>query len=92
MGETVIPVNAVQPSATWKRVIAWILDFFTVFFVVGMLIAKFTGETTEGGFSLNGGSAVVLFAIIIAYFVIGRRFAGGTLWDRIFRIRRPQPN
>jgi hypothetical protein len=47
MGETVTPVNAIQPSATWKRVLAWMLDFFTVFFVVGMVIAQFTGETTK---------------------------------------------
>ena len=80
------------PAKTWKRVLAAILDFFTVFIAGGMVIAKFTNETTDSGFALNGGSAFLLFGIIIAYFVIGRRFAGGTLWDRIFRIARPQPN
>jgi hypothetical protein len=45
----------------------------------------------DGGFTLNGWPAVVWFALIVAYFFIGRRYAGGTLWDRVFGIRRPQP-
>jgi hypothetical protein len=81
-----------KPAAVWKRVVAAILDFFTAFFVFGWLIAKYTGETTESGFDLQGGPAIALFVLIVAYFFIGRRHAGGTLWDRIFRIGRPQPN
>jgi hypothetical protein len=72
-------------------VVAAILDFFTIFFVAGYVIAKATGETTPGGFSLNGASAIVLFVVVVAYFWIGRKYAGGTLWDRILRIGRPQP-
>jgi len=83
--------DPVQPAATWKRVLAVILDFFTVFFGFGMAIAKYTGDTTENGFKLDGAPAIVLFVLIGAYFFIGRRYAGGTLWDRIFRIARPQP-
>jgi hypothetical protein len=82
----------VKPAAVWKRVVAAILDFFTAFFVFGWLIAKLTGETTESGFALQGGPAIALFVLVVAYFFIGRRYAGGTLWDRIFRIGRPQPN
>jgi hypothetical protein len=78
-------------AATWKRVVAAILDFFTIFFVAGYVIANVTGETTEGGFSLNGASALVLLVVIVAYFWIGRKYAGGTLWDRMLRIGRPQP-
>ena len=77
--------------AVWKRVTAAILDFLTVFFVFGWAIGKLTGNTTESGFKLQGGPAIVLFILIVAYFFIGRRYAGGTLWDRIFRIGRPQP-
>jgi hypothetical protein len=83
--------DPVQPAATWKRVLAAILDFFTAFFGFGMAIAKYTGDTTENGFKLDGMPALVLFALMVAYFFIGRRYAGGTLWDRIFRIARPQP-
>ncbi len=43
--------------------------------------------TTDDGFNLTGWPALVMFALIIAYFWIGRRLAG----DRIFRIGRPQP-
>ena len=72
---------------TWRKVVAAILDFLTVFFGLGYLIALVTGETTEGGFSLDGLSALVLFAVIIAYFWVLPRF-GGTVWQRILRTRR----
>jgi hypothetical protein len=35
--------------------------------------------------------ALVLFALIAVYFYVCRRHLGGTLWDRILRIARPQP-
>lgn len=81
----------IKRAAVWKRVTAAVLDFFTVFFVGGMVIGKITGMTTPEGFSLQGAPALMLFALIGVYFFVGRRYAGGTLWDRIFRIRRPQP-
>ena len=82
----------VQAAPTWKRVLASILDFLTIFIIGGIAIGKATGETTQGGFNLSGVPALVLFVVIIAYFYVGRRHAGGTIWDRIFGIRRPQPN
>ncbi len=71
---------------TWRKVLAAILDFFTVFLVAGYLIAVVTGETTDGGFSLDGLSALILFAIVIAYFWLLPKY-GGTLWQRILRTR-----
>ncbi|WP_417589354.1 hypothetical protein [Pararhodobacter oceanensis] len=68
--------------STWRIVLAAVLDFLTVFLLGGFVIAALTGNTTEGGFSLNGWPAVVLLALIVAYFVIGKRL-GGTLWKRI---------
>jgi hypothetical protein len=85
-------MEPVAPAATWKRVTASILDFLTVFFVGGYLIASLTGSKTSSGFKLDGWPALVLFALVALYFVIGRRFAGGTLWDRAFGIGRPQPH
>jgi RDD family len=82
----------VRPAPVWKRVTAAMLDFLTAFFLFGWVIAEVTGQTTENGFNLQGAPAFVLFALLVAYFFIGRRYAGGTLWDRIFGIRRPQPN
>ncbi len=80
-----------EPAAIWKRVVASILDFLTVFFVGGYVIGGLTGDTTSEGFQLSGWPALLLFAIIVVYFYVGRRRLGGTLWDRIFRISRPQP-
>jgi hypothetical protein len=79
------------PAATWKRAVAALLDFLTVFISGGYLIGLSTGSLTADGFNLTGASALLLFAVLAAYFFVGRRFAGGTLWDRVFRIARPQP-
>jgi hypothetical protein len=88
---TMTEQTQIQPAPVWKRVLAVILDFLTVFFVVGWIIGWATGNATTTGFSLNGAPALVLFALIAVYFFVGRRFAGGTLWDRILGIGRPQP-
>ena len=80
-----------KAAPVWKRVLAVILDFLTAFFAFGMAIASVTGDTTSGGFNLSGLPAVVLFVLVAAYFFIGRRYLGGTLWDRILGIGRPQP-
>jgi hypothetical protein len=81
----------IQPVPVWKRGLAATLDFFTAFFVFGWVIGRFTGNTTQEGFKLDGGPAILLFVVMVAYFLLGRRYAGGTLWDRILRIGRPQP-
>jgi hypothetical protein len=83
--------NTIQAAPVWKRGLAATLDFFTVFFGFGWAIGYFTGHTTENGFNLDGGPALLMLALIVAYFFIGRRYAGGTLWDRILGIGRPQP-
>lgn len=71
--------------ATWKVVLAAILDFLVVFLVGGYLVAALTGGTTEGGFELNGWPALVLFALIVLYFW-GMKRIGGTLFQRLFGI------
>ncbi|MDU8926041.1 hypothetical protein RXV86_01450 [Alisedimentitalea sp. MJ-SS2] len=75
-----------EKKATWKVVVAFILDLFTSFFVFGYLIALITGDTTEGGFQLNGLPALILFAAVIAYMVLMPRF-GGRLWQRVFGVQ-----
>jgi hypothetical protein len=80
-----------QRAPLWKRVIAPILDFFFAFAAFGMTIGYFTGQTTSRGFNLTGWPALLLFALVIAYFFVGRRYLGDTLWDRIFGVARPQP-
>lgn len=76
----------------WRRVVAAILDALTAFFVFGYLVGAATGGLTEGGFKLEGGPALLLFAFVVAYFFIGRRFLGGTLWQYILGVRRRSPS
>lgn len=78
------PVVA-RPVATWRVMLAAILDSLTAFVLFGYLVAKATGNTTEGGFKLNGMPALALFALVIVYFVVGNR-TGGTLWKRILGV------
>jgi hypothetical protein len=70
-----------------RRVIAAILDFITVFFVGGFAIGWATGRAKAGEFSLEGPTALALFALIAIYFFVGTRYLGGTLWQRILRTR-----
>jgi hypothetical protein len=72
-----------KPASTWRKVFAGIFDFLTIFFLAGYVIAYATGGRTNDGFKLEGAPAFGLFAVIIVYFVVGRRYAGGTLWQRI---------
>jgi len=71
----------------FKKIIAGILDAVTSFGGFGYLIAKFTGDVNESGFQLNGLPAIILFALVIAYFVIGHK-TGGTIWQRIFGTKK----
>jgi hypothetical protein len=83
--------DPIKPEPVWKRGLAATLDFFTAFALFGWLIAYFTGSITDNGFNLTGGPALLFLVVMAAYFFVGRRYAGGTLWDRILRIGRPQP-
>jgi hypothetical protein len=73
--------------AFWRRGLAGLFDFLTVFFVGGYVIGSLTGETTKEGFSLNGLPALVLFITIVAYFYVGWKVLDGTIWQRIFGAR-----
>ena len=76
--------DIVQPAAaTWRKLLAGALDFFTVFFVLGYTIAQLTGGVTNEGFKLEGMPAFVLFGLIIIYFLAGTKYLGGTIWQRI---------
>ena len=81
----------VAAAPMWKRVLAPILDWVTVFSVGGYLIGAASGGLEPGGFDLQGWPALLLLAVVVAYFYVGRRVVGGTLWDRFFGIGRPQP-
>lgn len=75
-------MNDSASAPAWKKVVAAILDFLTVFIGGGYLIALATGNTTDAGFDLQGGPAFAAFGLIIVYFVVLPRI-GGTIWQRI---------
>ena len=70
--------------ATWRKVVAFILDLIFSFFVIGYLIALITGDTTENGFALTGFPAIIMFALWIAY-MVGMQRIGGRLFQRLFK-------
>lgn len=35
----------------------------------------------------NGGPAFLLFALVILYFALFTRYLGGTVWQRLLRVR-----
>jgi uncharacterized membrane protein YoaK (UPF0700 family) len=76
------------PPPTWREVFAAIFDFFLVFALGGYFVAKLTGNTHQYGFTLEGLAALAAFALIAAYFVIGNRYFGGTVFKHIFGTAR----
>jgi uncharacterized RDD family membrane protein YckC len=81
-------VEANRGPATWRIVMAAILDFITAFFILGFLIATLFGGRTADGFQLEGLPALLLFVLIVAYFIVSNRYLGGTIWKRILRAQR----
>lgn len=71
---------------SFLSVIAGILDFVTVFLVGGFVIACFAGGLTSSGFKLEGFTALALFGLIIAYYVIANRYFGGPLWKHLLGV------
>ncbi|RME14880.1 MAG: hypothetical protein D6801_08395 [Alphaproteobacteria bacterium] len=77
-----------KPVPSWKIIVAFLLDLLTSFLVIGYIIAWATGGLTESGFSLEGGPALLLFALVIVYFVGLGRYGGGTIWQRVLGTNR----
>ena len=77
-----------------RRAVAVILDSIVLaipFFALGTLIASITGETTAGGFQLEGGSALLLFGLMgvigFGYYILLEAYYGQTLGKRLVGIR-----
>ena len=77
------PSQPRKPAGTWRKVFAAILDFIFVFGIGGYVIGYFSGGLVEGGFKLSGGPAFLLFALVVLYFIIFRRYLGGTVFQRL---------
>ncbi|MDH3262392.1 MAG: hypothetical protein OEM24_00170 [Paracoccaceae bacterium] len=76
---------------TWKAVVAAILDFLFVFLAGGYVVGALTGGLTDEGFSLQGLPALLLLALIIGYFWLLNRYAGGTIFRHLLGIPKPRP-
>lgn len=77
-----------------RRAVAVIIDSLVLlipFFLLGSLIASVTGEATNGGFQLEGGSAFLLFGLMgligFGYFIILEAYYAQTLGKRLVGIR-----
>ena len=75
-----------QASAV-RKTAAIILDFFSVFFAGGFMIASVFGGRTQEGFNLSGAPALLLYVLIAVYFFVFIKYLGGTLWQRILGVR-----
>src|SRR5712671_3674613 len=82
--------DIIEQAAIWKRLAVFYLDFCMVYYGGGYLIDLAAGEPSKHGY-LHGIIALAHLAVAALYFIVGWLYAGGTLWDRIFRIARPQP-
>lgn len=74
--------------ASWRIVLAFILDLLMSFVLLGYAIGLLFGGATDNGFSLEGWPAFLLFAAVIAYFIVFNKFLGGTIWKRILGVVR----
>jgi hypothetical protein len=82
--------SAVSPPkqiATWRKVIAAILDFIFVFAIAGYAISYMTGNLADNGFELKGGPAFIALAIVVFYFNIFTRYLAGTVFQRLLGAR-----
>lgn len=76
-----------KPVARWRKVLAVVLDLVFVFFIAGYAVGYVTGNLTDDGFALKGAPALIVFAVIAIYFVVFMRFLGGTIWQRLLRVK-----
>jgi hypothetical protein len=83
----------------WKRNVAGILDFLLAVLVLGYPLSRLAGNpspnppsfgagtTTVELVGLSGWPALLLLALVIAYFVVLGR-TGGTVFQRLFGMKR----
>ena len=79
-------MSETSKPATWRVVLAFILDLFVSFFVIGYIIALLTGGTTGSGFALTGLPAILAIVGWIGYMVLMPR-KGGRVFQRLLKAR-----
>lgn len=68
----------------WRITLAGLLDLLTIMIPSAYVIARVTGNITQEKLLIAGRGAWLWLAVIIAYFVIGKRI-GGTIWERVLK-------
>ena len=78
------PAAGPVPAGLGRRFFAHVLDGFValaLFLVIGFAIAGQTGNTTESGFEMEGGPAIMTilltYGAMVLYFIIYETFGGG---------------
>lgn len=69
-----------------RRAVAVIIDMI-IFFIVGYVIALFTGGTTSAGYQMEGGPVFLLFLLTLLYYVVLEATLGATLGKMLLGIR-----
>ena len=91
------------PQPIWKRNLAGILDFFLALFACACVVSKIFVHRIDGpvaagnpwlsfgsddaSYGLNGWPVLLVFALVVAYFVILGQ-TGGTVFQRLFGMKR----
>jgi hypothetical protein len=84
------------PQPMWKRSVAGILDFVLAILGFGYVISKIFGVRSEvpnssgelvTTFELGKAPALLVIALVIAYFIILGK-TGGTVFQRLFGMKR----
>jgi uncharacterized RDD family membrane protein YckC len=71
-----------QNAGVGIRAVATIIDT-AILFVIGYVLALFTGGTTTEGFQLTGGPFFVWLLIALAYYIAMEHRAGATAGKRL---------
>jgi uncharacterized RDD family membrane protein YckC len=75
-----------EPVGVGLRAVATIIDT-ALLFMVGYIIALFTGDTTGGGFQLSGLPFFLWLIIAIGYYTVMEAQSGATIGKRLVGLK-----
>jgi len=75
-----------NPASLGIRILAGIIDTI-ILAIVFYGIAAITGQTTENGFELDGGPAVLAFAVYFLYFIVLEAMTGATIGKMLLGLK-----
>ncbi len=75
-----------EPIGVGRRAVAVIIDSILLF-IAGYAVAALTGNTTGGGFSLEGAPFFLWVAIALAYYIVMEKISGATLGKMAMKLK-----